>query len=338
MTGTAPPVPAVAPQSTNYFNPAITLIGNLVGVAGDDNPFEESRAVELRESELSLQAAIDPYAKGDLFLSFGSEGVEVEEGFVTFTALPADLLVRAGKMRVAFGKTNPLHAHVLPWADTPLPLANLLGGEEGWAGTGVSVARLIPLPGDTFSEATLMVLDGEAEGLFEAEERSDLSYALRYRLFRDLSEAINLDLGVSWGRGPNGSEAGAETTLEGVDATLRWKPLRTALYRSFILRTEAIRSRREGPEGTQDAFGWFVAADQQVARRWFVGGRWESSERADAEALRDTGGSLALTFKPSEFSLLRGQLRRREYALLGTADEFLLQLQFAMGAHGAHPF
>ena len=333
----APAAPATTP-SASYFNPAMSVIGNLVGIAGDEDPFEESRALELRESEVSLQAAIDPYAKGDLFLAFSNEGVEVEEGFVTFTALPGDLLVRAGKMRVAFGKTNPLHGHVLPWADTPLPLSNLLGGEEGWVGTGVSAARLIPLPADTFSEATLMVLDGEAEGLFEPEERSDLSYALRYRVFRDLTEATNLDLGASWGRGLNGSEEGAETTLQGFDATLRWKPLRTALYRSFVLRGEAIRSRREGPGGTQDSLGWFIAADHQLARRWFVGGRWESAERADDETLRDTGRSLALTFKPSEFSLLRGQLRRRDYALLGTTDELLLQLQFAMGAHGAHPF
>jgi hypothetical protein len=333
----SPPSSAASP-SASYFNPAMSVIGNVVGVAGDENPFEQSRALELRESEVSLQAAIDPYAKGDLFLAFSNEGVEVEEGFVTFTALPGDLLVRAGKMRVAFGKTNPLHGHVLPWADTPLPLSNLLGGDEGWVGTGVSAARLIPLPADTFSEATLMVLDGEAEGLFEPEERSDLSYALRYRVFRDLTEATNLDLGASWGRGLNGSEEGAETTLQGFDLTLRWKPLRTALYRSFVLRGEAIRSRREGPGDTQDSLGWFVAADHQLARRWFVGGRYESAERADDETLRDTGRSLALTFKPSEFSLLRGQLRRRDYALLGTTDELLLQLQFAMGAHGAHPF
>ena len=183
-----------------------------------------------------------------------------------------------------------------------------------------------------------MVLDGEAEGLFEAEERDDLSYAARYRVFRDLTEATNVDLGVSWGRGPNGSEEGADTTLQGFDATVRWKPLRTALYRSFVLRAEAMRSRREQPGGTQDAFGWFVAADQQIARRWFVGARYDSAERAEDETLRDTGASLALTFKPSEFSLLRGQLRRRDYALFGTADELLLQFQFAMGAHAAHPF
>ena len=40
----------------------------------------------------------------------------------------------------------------------------------------------------------------------------------------------------------------------------------------------------------------------------------------------------------SEFSQLRGELRRRRYAEDITAEELLLQLQFAIGAHGAHPF
>jgi hypothetical protein len=45
-----------------------------------------------------------------------------------------------------------------------------------------------------------------------------------------------------------------------------------------------------------------------------------------------------LTFWPSEFSQVRGELRRRRYAGGITANEALLQLQFAIGAHGAHPF
>ena len=47
---------------------------------------------------------------------------------------------------------------------------------------------------------------------------------------------------------------------------------------------------------------------------------------------------MLLTYKPSEFSLLRGQFRRTKYGEGRVANEFLLQLQFAMGAHGAHPF
>ena len=43
-------------------------------------------------------------------------------------------------------------------------------------------------------------------------------------------------------------------------------------------------------------------------------------------------------FVSSEFSKLRGQYRRNAYANGPTAHEFLMQFQFAIGAHGAHPF
>ena len=54
--------------------------------------------------------------------------------------------------------------------------------------------------------------------------------------------------------------------------------------------------------------------------------------------LRDTGGSLLLTYWPSEFSQIRGQLRRTRYGEGLTANELVFQFMFSMGAHGAHPF
>jgi hypothetical protein len=332
------PIPtAAAPaQTSNYFNPAIALIGNFLAVGGH-NPVEDLPAAELRESELSLQAIIDPYARADVFLAFGEEGVEVEEGYVTFTALPAQLLAKVGRMRASFGKVNTLHLHTLPWADQPLPVVNLLG-EEGWIGTGVSVARLFPV-GNVFTEGTLQVFRGEAEGLFEGAKRSDLAYNGHYRVFADLTEASNLDLGLSYGFGPNGTTEDAETRLEGLDLTYRWKPLQTGMYRGLTLRGEVYRSRREQPEGEQTALGWYASGDYRLARRWFVGARYESAEHADDESLRDTGTAGILTFWPSEFSQLRAELRRRHFSLTDeTANELLLQLQFSIGAHGAHPF
>jgi hypothetical protein len=219
-----------------------------------------------------------------------------------------------------------------------LPVVNLLGGEEGWIGTGVSVARLLPV-GNVFTEGTLQVFRGEAEGLFEGEKRSDLSYNGHYRVFADLTEASNLDLGLSYGFGPNGTADGADTRLEGLDLTYRWKPLQTANYRSATLRGEVYRSRREQPEGNQTALGWYASGDYQLAKRWFVGARLEAADHADDDSLRDTGKAAILTFWPSEFSQLRAELRQRHYSLTDeTANELLLQLQFAIGAHGAHPF
>jgi hypothetical protein len=328
-------------QTSTYFNPSVSVIGNFLAVGGQ-NPVENLPSGELRESELGLQAIVDPYARADFFLSFGEEGVGVEEGFATFTSLPAGLLVKVGRMRTSFGKTNTLHLHVLPWPDEPLNVVDMLGGEEGWIGSGVSVGRLIALPGDTFSEATLQVFRGDAEGLFAAQRRGDLAYNGHYRIFRDLTEAVNLDGGFSYADGPNDSAPGARTRMQAFDAVLRWKPLQTGTYRSATFRGELFRSLREQPGDDPTAWGGFVSADYQFAKRWFVGARWEQSEHPDDPGLKDRGAAGLLTFWPSEFSQLRAELRRRRYSLTEatdrTATELLLQLQFAIGAHGAHPF
>jgi len=339
----APPAAPAPGQTSNYFNPSISAIGNFLAVSGK-NPVENLPNASLRESEVGLQAIVDPYARADFFLSFSESSVQVEEGFLTFTSLPGQLLAKVGRMRVSFGKINTLHLHVLPWPDEPLPVVNLLGGEEGWKGTGVSLARLIPMPADIFSELTAQVFRGESAGLFEAHNRSDIAYNAHYRAFKDLSEAVNLDLGFSYGAGPNATSTDQTrrwTRLEAIDMTLRWKPLMTGLYRSAILRGELFRSRRDQPEDAGDkqtARGWFLSGEYQLGKRWFVGARVESSDHADDASKRDTGQAATLTFSPSEFSQVRGELRRRRYAGGITANEALFQLQFAIGAHGAHPF
>jgi hypothetical protein len=118
----------------------------------------------------------------------------------------------------------------------------------------------------------------------------------------------------------------------------RWKPLRTATYRSFILRGEYLRSHKDELSGSVRSDGWFASADYQLAKRWWIGGRYEVSELPDDASLEDSGEAATLTFYPSEFLEFRGMYRRRHYFNDDIANEFLLQIQFAIGAHGAHPF
>jgi hypothetical protein len=335
--------PAAAPAANpTYFNPQIAVIGNFLGIAGH-NPVDNQPSLQLRESELSLQAIVDPYARADFFLSFNNSGVDVEEGFVTFLKLPGDLQVKLGKFKAQFGKVNTQHLHVLPWADEPLPVVNLLGSEEGWADAGVSVARVFELPGDTYSDLTAQVFRGEVQGLFEAPSRSDVAFNAQYRVYRDFGDDHNVEVGASWGHGHNGTDPhgtgpDGTTTLENIHLVYRWKPLQGKPHRSFILRSELFRSTRQQPGGLQVARGFYVSGDWQLARRWYVGARYEFSDHADNAALRDDGYAATLTFWPSEFSQVRGEYRHRNYAGGKHADEALFQVQFAIGAHGAHPF
>ncbi len=70
------------------FNPDIAVIGNFLGVAGK-NKNSDQPALGLNEVETSFQAIVDPYARADFFLAAGPEGLEIEEGYITFTRCPA---------------------------------------------------------------------------------------------------------------------------------------------------------------------------------------------------------------------------------------------------------
>ena len=336
---TPPPEPApLQPSSgsSKVFNPDIAAIGNFVGVAGK-NPISGQPSLEMSEVEATFQAIVDPFGRADLFLSAGPEGVELEEGYITFTALPGNMLLKVGKMRAQFGKVNTTHTHQMPTADRPLVSMNLVGGEEGLADSGLSLSHLLANP-LLFVELTGEVYQGSSD-VFQTDARSRLNYVGRVRAYRDITEGSNLDVGTSVAFGP--TDVGADTgkRMIGVDATFRYRPLRRAIYRRFLARTELVWSREDLPDADRGtAFGFYVLGDYQFARRWHLGARYDLSDRAPALSLRDTGGSLFLTFWPSEFSQIRGQLRRTRYGEGVTANELLLQFRFGIGAHAAHVF
>lgn len=229
-----------------------------------------------------------------------------------------------------------MHTHVLSWTDRPLVTQNLLGGDEGVSDAGLSLARLIPI-GETFLEATAEVYRGESL-LFKAPRRQDLAYVGRLRGYRDITESTNLDVGASIAYGHNGEAAATRTRLLGVDATFRYRPLRRAIYKRLLARSELVWSRAERPALVHKTFGGYLSAEYQFARRWFAGARFDASGRSLEDVPKDKGGSLLLTFWPSEFSQIRAQYRHTRLGGQKSANELLFQLLFSIGAHGAHTF
>ena len=329
------PVYGNASAMSKIFNPDLAVIGNFVGVAGE-NSVNPSPALALEEAEATFQAVVDPYARADFFLAFSPEGVEIEEGFLTLTSLPGGFLAKIGKLKQQVGKVNTLHAHALSWVDKPLMMQNLFGGDEGLSDSGLSVSKLIMNPW-MFLEATGELYQG-ASGVFQSYEPSDVSWAARLRGYRDVTESTNIDVGGSVAYGTNDAGPDFTTRLVGIDATFRYRPLRRAIYRRLQGRTELFWSRRGQEGGNSDAFGMYASGEYQFARRWFGGARYDWSERAYDASLVDKGPSLVLTYWPSEFSQIRSQYRRTRYAEGATANELLIQFLFSIGAHGAHVF
>lgn len=289
--------------ASNALNPNISVIADVVGLAGPRRDTTANRFA-LRETEIGLQAAVDPYARADFFLAIHEgESPEMEEGFITLLGLPWGLQGRGGKFLANFGRLNMVHSHERPQADAPRVLDSFLGA-EGLNDTGFEISRIFA-PLGVFTELTYGMLNGlggehghgdsseqtvfiqaldengvpltDANGnsiyrevpLSGAEEDAprtirNFAHVARLRFYKDITEASNVELGVSGAL--HQPEGHEQRKLGGLDLTFRWKPLREGLYRSFIWRTEGMYSSRVLMEET-DITGAVTAPERALDRR-----------------------------------------------------------------------
>jgi hypothetical protein len=359
--------PAQMPRNPRLL-PDISAVGDLVAdFSPRGSTQEDGSRFGVRELELALQAAVDPYFRGDVFLGFSdAEGVHIEQAFLTATALPWRLEARLGRFLAPFGKQNTTHRHDLHTVEHSYVVQRLLG-EEGLKGTGVYLSRVFA-PLGFYQELILTAVDriGEAPEDLIADEPankklSGLGYSARLRNYWDLSEASNLELSGSIMTGrkeqpltePIGdiNAALARQTTVGADVTFRWRPLEQGLYRSFIFQAEVMKQFNHGdivlPEGagsgdyagpTRDFTGAYAFARYQFSRRTHLGGRFDWVQDPEADGASLTAGSGILEFFPSEFSKLIASVERRSVKGFGGITRFLLQASFAIGPHKPHPF
>ena len=326
----------VNPGASKVFNPDTSVIGNFIGRAGQANPYEfgpdnQRPPMTLDEAEIAFEAFVDPYMKAKFFFSVTPEGIDVEEGYANVLTLPYDLTAKIGKMKATFGKDNTWHTHVRPWVDQPLVIHNFFG-DEGLNDRGVSLSKSFT-NNFAFVEATAEAFSGDVPDVFVRRDNNDLFYNGHLKMFKDLSENSNIELGTSYARGNASGDAAVRNQFGGVDVTYRWKPLQQGLYRGFIGRFEGIVDDRSDTD--RRLKGFYASGDYQLGQRLFTGLRLDRADRGNAT---DKGISATLTFWPSEFSQFRGQLRRTSYGGAKTVTELLMGMQFSIGAHGAHSF
>ncbi|HEY3215798.1 MAG TPA: hypothetical protein VGK93_04840 [Candidatus Eisenbacteria bacterium] len=337
----AQPSGAAPAASASIANPAISVIGWFQAVSGND-PGAQEKPFELREAELAFQSLVDPFARADFFLSASAEGLDLEEGYLTWLALPGGGQAKLGKFRADLGKFNRTHPPETPFADRPLAAGAFLGA-EGLSTTGISASALIPNPAGLYWElvANLGSVPEAAESpLFEAESRSDLLAVGRTSWFVPLRESTDLNLGVSYANAsapPSLRPEGSRAQLGTVDVTLRWKNPRRSIYRSLLAQAE-LTAERGSAAGSEHRGGGFGYVIYQVARQWKVGARYDWTERPDTPE-RESGGLALIQYQPSEFSTLSLQARHvRDAAADRDLDAAFFKWTFNIGPHGAHPY
>ncbi|MEO6034031.1 MAG: hypothetical protein ABIQ35_02125, partial [Verrucomicrobiota bacterium] len=336
----------------------------------------------LRNAEIALDGAVDPYFKGfaNIVLKLDDNNetaIELEEAYLQSTSLPANLQLKAGQFFAAFGRNNPQHPHQWAFVDAPI-ISTRAFGPDGLRNVGAQLSWLAPTP--FYTELLLGISDGQGgtahsfrnvgdddgTGVNRFAGRStidrnlrgpqDLLFTPRLASSFEISDTQTLVGGLSGAFGPNDTGAHSRTEIYGADIFWKWKPANAqggfpfvswqteGIYRRFgagedLLAPTPLRSKNLQDWGAYSQVLWGFKP------RWVTGIRGDyASGNTDAFDPEDSFRgeryriSPVLTFFPSEFSKLRLQYNYDRGDAFGTEHSVWLQLEFLLGAHGAHKF
>ena len=303
--------------------------------------------------------------------------IELEEAYAQSTSLPANLQLKAGQFFANFGRQNSQHPHTWAFVDQPIILGRAFG-PDGLRSICTQLSWLVPTPfyteaflgvfdgqgGTSFSFRNPGAGDGSGVNRFHGRATldrglrgpGDLLFTPRIASSFELTDQQTLVVGASAAFGPNDTGAHTRTEIYGADIYWKWKPAHADAGFPFVSwQTEVMLRRFEAgadplastplPDEILRDWGFYSQVLWGFKPRWVAGLRGEyadgNSGADDAnEVFRGerTRISPVLTFYPSEFSKLRLQYNYDHGEHFGDDHSVWLQMEFLLGAHGAHKF
>jgi len=304
--------------------------------------------------------------------------IELEESYLMTTELPANLQLKAGQFFAAFGRNNAQHPHTWAFVDAPIILLRAFGPDglrsvaaqlswlaptpffteatlgilDGQGGTAYSFRN--PGSPDALGASRFhgrATLDSHLEG------PQDLVYVPRMASSFDLNDTQVLVAGLSGAFGPNETGPHSRTEVYGADLYWKWKSPHADEGFPFVsLQTEALYERFGAnadptapggglPAGNLRDYGFYSQVLWGFHPHWVTGlrGEFATGNSASYDPLDPDRGeryrfSPVLTWYPSEFSKVRLQYNYDHGQYFGVDHSVWMQVEFLLGAHGAHKF
>lgn len=358
------PAPAAAPSGGAFFTmlPDISVIlDTALAAFSVDDPLQQGghdpskNGFNLQQLELSFAKTVDPYFRFDANLVFGPDGFELEEGYATTLALPANLQLRAGAFLTKFGRINATHPHTWDFVDQPFAVSRIFGG-DGSRGLGLEASWLAPLP--WFVELDLSANQADGEGTMRSfygatdlgvHNPGDFLYTAALKQFVPFGDDWSLFFGLSYANGPNSTAKGNRTDVFGADLYLKFRPISYGSYTIVSLQSEVfVRRRQVLMDATLTDVDMYAYLFWRFEQRWATAARYEYGSRTFGDVADDldpywTGArhrvSANVTFWPTEFSRIRLQGSADAPAWLSKPTyAAMLALEVVVGTHGAHKF
>jgi hypothetical protein len=377
-------------NTATAFNPAVSLIlaGNYASLSQDPATFQIAgfipsggeigpgeRSFNLGESELTLNANVDPYFFANLTTAVSSDNeIGVEEAYVRTLALPSGLTAKAGRFLSSLGYLNEIHAHAWDFIDQPLAYQAFFGGQLKQ--DGVQVKWIAPTV--TFVELGAETGNGDSFPGTRRNRNGVNGNALFAHIGGDVGNSTSWRAGVSWldhraeARTYEDSDSAGAAVVNAftgksrtwiLDGILKWSPQGNSTQRQLKVQGEYLRRTESGQlafdtEGLalSDVYrnaqsGWYLQSVYQFRPRWRVGVRYDGMDsgtpriglvaggilgREDFPALRDSSPDRVSTMV--DFSPSEFSRLRLQYAWDNSRDgerDRQLFLQYLFGI-GAH--
>jgi zinc transport system permease protein len=319
--------------------------------------------LNIREVEVGLRSSIDPFARFEAILSAeqrfdGDLDVGLEEGILTFGALPWRLEAKLGKFRTGFGEFNDSDPEEFPAVDPPNVIRHLFG-VDGWIDTGLAVTRRFGLTDTASVMLWGAVFNGDNEQAFHgggAGMARRPAWFVRGESFLELGDVTGFEVGLGYAQGRTRDETGRATLASRIvnahveldhrgPVLLFPLGVNTLVEGFYSLRDRKVENPDEGVDRreTLGRLGFYALVEGQLTRRWSLGARFDHAELPEREDTgpsirRETAGSVIVSFRPSRFLTLRGQYTRTARNFAVDSDEIYLQALFTLGYERPGPF
>ncbi len=336
-----------------------TLAGSSLS---DYNEFNTNSGFNLNYAELSLHSDVDQLFTLDGVFHFNVEGVEIEEAYFTTTSMPYSLQLKGGKFKSSFGRLNKQHQHVWDFADAPL-VYNAFLTPEGLNHPGVQLQWLAPTP--WYMMAGVEMMQSGEEGSFVNQTFTDATSskevvasnepALYIGYLKNSFDIANASVlfGLSAAHGATKSEEASfdgATTIYGADLLVKnyFDSYSYLSWQSEVLQRDAkgddTNTSISADYTQRGAYSQLVYAYDQ---NWRTGLRFDTifhdSRQSDPNEIQNRYTVMA-EYNPSEFSRIRAQYaHNRAFNNVTTGENqdintFILEVNLAIGSHGAHSF
>jgi hypothetical protein len=144
-------------------------------------------------------------------------------------------------------------------------------------------------------------------------------------------------LGLTGITGPNDSSR--NTNIGTADLTYKWKPLQMNTYRSLTWQSEFFYSNANyASNGTRNSFGLYSFVEYQIAKRWFLTGRYDYAQKPFNKDLSEQAYSLSAGWLATEFQKIEFEGKLTNPDIQSAYNQFWLRWIFVIGAHGAHQY